>query len=137
MRLPFLLILGLAVMQVSADVVLVANTKHAGAKLTTDQVANAYLGKKVALPDGTVLVPVNQAEGKPARDEFLQKVTGKSDAQIKSYWAKLAFTGKGDAPKDVGGDADVKKAVAGNPNTVGYIEKSAVDASVSVVYTAE
>ncbi len=114
-----------------------ANPKHAGTKLSTDQVSNVYLGKKIALPDGSVLIPLNQAEGKPVREEFLQKVTGKSDAQIKAYWAKLAFTGKGDAPKDAGGDSEIKKMVAGNPNMVGYMDKSAVDSTVVIVYTAE
>jgi hypothetical protein len=123
--------------QACAEVVLVANPKHAGTKLSTDQVSNVYLGKKIALPDGSVLIPLNQAEGKPVREEFLQKVTGKSDAQIKAYWAKLAFTGKGDAPKDAGGDSEIKKMVAGNPNMVGYMDKSAVDSTVVIVYTAE
>jgi ABC-type phosphate transport system substrate-binding protein len=30
----------------------------------------------------------------------------------------------------------VKKAVAANPNAIGYIDRSAVDASVKVIYTA-
>lgn len=137
MRLPFLIGLALLASQASAEIVLVANAKHAGAKLSTEQVGGAYLGKKLLLPDGTVLIPVNQNEGKPAREEFLPKVTGKSEAQIKTYLAKLAFTGKADAPREVGGDAEVKKMVASNPNIVGYIDKGAVDGSVVVIYSAE
>ena len=137
MRMLLVVICGCALQCALADTVLVANPKHAGTKLTTDQVASAYLGKKVSLADGSVLTPINQAEGKPAREEFLTKVTGKSDAQIKAYWAKLAFTGKGDAPREVGGDADVKKQVASNPGLVGYIDKAAVDGSVVVVYMPE
>jgi ABC-type phosphate transport system substrate-binding protein len=33
--------------------------------------------------------------------------------------------------------ADVKKMVANNANAIGYIEKSAVDASVKVLLTAD
>lgn len=137
MRLFILVGMALLASQASAETVLVANPKHAGTKLSTEQVAGAYLGKKLILPDGTVLIPINQAEGKAAREEFLPKVTGKSEAQIKTYIAKLTFTGKGDAPREVGGDANVKKMVASNPNIVGYIDKGAVDASVIVVYSAE
>jgi ABC-type phosphate transport system substrate-binding protein len=39
-------------------------------------------------------------------------------------------------PKEAGDSAAVKKAVAADPKAIGYIEKSAVDASVKVVYTA-
>jgi hypothetical protein len=33
--------------------------------------------------------------------------------------------------------AEVKKFVAGNPDAIGYIEKSAVDGSVKVLLTVE
>ena len=39
-------------------------------------------------------------------------------------------------PKEVGDSAAVKKAVAADPKAIGYIEKSAVDGSVKVLYTA-
>jgi hypothetical protein len=43
------------------------------------------------------------------------------------------FTGQGQPPKEVADPASVKKAVAADPKTVGYIDKSDVDASVKVV----
>jgi ABC-type phosphate transport system substrate-binding protein len=46
------------------------------------------------------------------------------------------FTGKATMPKEAGSSADVKKAIAGNPKAIGYIEKSAVDSTVKVVFTA-
>ena len=39
-------------------------------------------------------------------------------------------------PKEVANSAAVKSAVAANPKAIGYMEKSAVDATVKVVYTA-
>ena len=47
----------------------------------------------------------------------------------------IIFTGKGQPPKEVPNTAEVKKLVSGNPNTIGYIEKSAVDSSVKVVWS--
>lgn len=61
------------------------------------------------------------------------KATGRNAAQIKATWAKLLFTGKGNPPKEVSGNAEVKKFVAGNPAAIGYIDKAAVDGSVKVV----
>ena len=95
------------------------------------------LGKNSALPGGGAATPVDQADGSPLRDQFYTKVSSKSAAQMKAYWAKQIFTGKGQAPKEAGDSAAVKAAVAGNPNLIGYIDRSAVDATVKVLLTVK
>ena len=72
----------------------------------------------------------------PLMDEFYKKVLDKEAGQVKALWSKLVFTGKATMPKEVAGSAAVKAAVAANPKAIGYIEKSAVDATVKVVFTA-
>ena len=52
---------------------------------------------------------------------------------MKAIWSRIVFTGKGQPPTEVPDSSAVKKAVAAQPNVVGYIDKSAVDASVKVV----
>lgn len=121
-----LLALGAASLPAAADVVVVAGAASS-ASLTKEQVADVFLGKTPGL------TPVDQAESNPLREEFYTKVVGKSAAQAKSYWSKLAFTGKGTPPKEMASSAEVKKALAANPALVGYIEKSAVDASVKTL----
>ena len=73
----------------------------------------------------------------PAHDLFYTKVTGKNSAQVKAAWSRLVFSGKATPPKELATAADVKKFVASNPDAIGYIEKSAVDASVKVVFSAD
>jgi ABC-type phosphate transport system substrate-binding protein len=82
------------------------------------------------------MTPIDQPESSAIRGEFYKKVTDKEPAQAKALWSKLVFTGKATLPKEVPSSADVKKAVAADPKAIGYIEKSAVDASVKVVLTA-
>jgi len=113
-----------------AEVVVVVNPKSAAASMTDEQVAQFFIGKS------TAMTPIDQAESNPVRTEFYKKVTGKDPAQAKALWSKLIFTGKATLPKEVAGSADVKKIVAADPKAIGYIEKSAVDATVKVVYTA-
>lgn len=96
-------------------------------------VVKVFLGKKKDLA-GISVVPVDQSEGSAARSDFYGTVVKKSEAQLKSYWSRLIFTGKGQAPQVVGGDADVKGMVSSNPNLVGYIDEGAVDGSVKVIY---
>jgi len=117
-------------MPAMAEVVVVVNAKSAESSMTKDQVAQFFLGKSRSM------TPVDQADSTPVRDEFYKKVTDKDASQVKSLWSKLVFTGKAKLPKEVGDSAAVKKAVAADPNVIGYIEKSAVDSSVKVVYSA-
>ncbi|HEU4653182.1 MAG TPA: hypothetical protein VFS47_04310 [Steroidobacteraceae bacterium] len=114
----------------SAEVVVVVNPSNPVANMTADQVADYFLGKSTALQ------PVDLPESSATRTQFYQKVTGKDAAQVKAVWTRLIFTGKATPPKEVSSSADVKKTVAGNDKAIGYIEKSAVDSSVKVVFTA-
>jgi ABC-type phosphate transport system substrate-binding protein len=116
-----------------ADVVVVVSAKSAVGSLTADEVSQLFLGKIGTFPSGSLAVPIDQSEGTPARGEFYTKVTGKDAAQVKAYWSKLVFTGKGQPPKEVPGNAEVKKLVADNPNMIGYIDKSAADGSVKII----
>jgi ABC-type phosphate transport system substrate-binding protein len=113
-----------------AEVVAVVNTANSQASMTKDDVANVFTGKSSAL------TPVDQPESAPVRAEFYKKVADKDMSQAKALWAKLVFTGKATMPKEAADSAAVKKAVAANPKAIGYIEKSAVDATVKVVFTA-
>ena len=114
-----------------AEVVVVVSAKSPTSSLTKEQSSDIFMGK------ATSLTPLDQPESSPLRDEFYPKVTGKSAAQAKSYWAKMSFTGKGTPPKEGQGTDDIKKQLANNPNLVGYIEKSAVDSSVKVIFAVQ
>ena len=112
-----------------AEVVVVVNPKAAESTLSKEQVAQCFLGKS------TSMTPIDQPDNAPVRAEFYKKVADKDAAQAKALWSKLVFTGKATMPKEVADNAAVKAAVAANPKAIGYIDKSAVDASVKVVLT--
>lgn len=120
-----------------ADVVVVVGAKNPLSSLSKEQASDLFLGKSTSFPGGGTATPLDLPESNPAREEFYSKATGKSAAQAKSYWAKLSFTGKGTPPKEASSSADIKKQVAENSGLIGYIEKSAVDASVKVLVTVQ
>ena len=117
-----------------ADIVVVVSAKSSVGKLTKDQVADVFLGKSTSLPGASQAVPLDQAAGSKVRDEFYTKVTGQTQAQVKTTWAKLSFSGKGTPPKALGSDDEVKQQLAANPNAIGYVDKSKLDASVKAVF---
>lgn len=119
---------------VFAEVAVVVHPSAGFDSLSEDDISRLFLGKAKSFPNGESAVPINQNEGEVTRDKFNDAVVKKNASQLKAYWSQLVFTGKGTPPKDVGGSADVKKLVAANPNMIGYIDSSAVDGSVKVVY---
>ena len=118
-----------------AEVAIVMSAKSTIGVLTKQQVSDLFLGKVAAFPDGSLAVPLEQNDKSPEREDFHSKVTKRSSSQLKAYWAKQMFSGTGNPPKEVSGDADVKKLISANPNMIGYIEKASVDSSVKVVLT--
>ena len=106
-----------------------------GNELNKNYISRIFLGKKKVYPDGSAVIAVSQDENSPVRDEFVQKVVGKSVHQYRAYWAQLVFTGRGKPPKDVGRDDQVKKLVAQNPALIGFIDAASVDDTVKVVGT--
>ena len=120
-----------------AQVAVVAGAHSGATALSTDQVAALYLGKMDKTPGIDALVLIDQPETAPAREQLYAKVLGKSAAQVKAAWTRLVFSGKAQLPRELGSAAEVKKFLAGNPNAIGYIEKSDVDSSVKVLLSAD
>ena len=127
------LVLGACCGGARADVVAVVSSKSAITALSIDQVADIFLGRLSHFPNGALAVPIDLNDGSLERDRFYAKVARKTPAQIKSYWSKIIFTGRGQPPKTVPSDADMKKYIAANVAAIGYIEESMVDASVRVL----
>jgi ABC-type phosphate transport system substrate-binding protein len=121
----------------AAEVVVVVSAKSSATALTQEQAADIFLGRSNTLPGAGAAVPVDQAEGAGPRDEFYQKSAGKNAAQLKAYWSQRIFSGKGQPPKAAGDNGAVKAMLAANPTMVGYIDKSAVDASVKPLLTVK
>ena len=117
-----------------AEVVVVVSAKSPVTALSKHQIMDIFLGKMHRLPNDGTVVPVDQAEGSATRDEFYLEFSGQSPAQIKAYWSKIIFTGRGLPPPEVSNGLQVKKFIAEHPNAIGYIQDSLVDDSVKVLH---
>lgn len=120
-----------------ADVLVVTGEKSALTALDKNQVRNIFLGKVSSLPDGSNVIPIDQPESSPLRDEFYSKVANRSAAEAKAHWAQLSFTGRSMPPRESTGSSDLKKILNSTPGAVGYIEKSELDSSVKVIFTVK
>jgi len=127
------IVLSLASVPIPADVVAVVSAKSAVVALNKSQLADIFLGRVARFPNGVRAVPIDQADGSVARDEFYLRLAGKSAAQLRAYWSKILFTGRGQPPLAVANSDEVKRRLIGNPAAIGYIESNRVDGSVRVV----
>jgi ABC-type phosphate transport system substrate-binding protein len=99
--------------------------------LSKDQLSNLYLGRSFEYK------LVDLPEGSPTRDQFYKKLADRDQSQIKAMWARVIFTGKGQAPQVANDAAAVKKALTADPKAIAYIDKSAVDSSVKVLLSLD
>ncbi len=111
-----------------AEIVVVVNNTNAAA-LTKNDVSRIFLGKMKKY------TPVNVSSSNALRADFNKKALNKSSSQVKAYWSKLVFSGKGTPPKEFGSDAEIKAFVASNPNAIGYIDSASLDGTVKAALT--
>lgn len=115
-----------------ADIVVIVNPANTS-EVSADDVGRLFLGKKNKFADGSKAVPFYLAQGHEAREEFNKKALGKSSSQLKAYWSKLIFTGKGTPPDALGSVDDVIAKVASDPEAIAYIDAASVNDKVRVV----
>ena len=102
--------------------------------ISEDEVQRIFLGKKSTFNDGSKATPYALTPG-PTSDAFSEKALGKSASQLKAYWSKLVFTGKGIPPSELAGAKEAVSTVAKDASAIAYVDSAAVDASVKVVAT--
>lgn len=127
-----LIISGLLFSQLAvAELVVIVHPSNNN-QLDEATISKIYLGREKSFADGQSVVPLALADTAPASTAFNDAVLKKSSSQLKAYWSKLVFTGKGTPPKEIGSDEEMLKLVATNPSVIGYVDASKVDASVKV-----
>ena len=117
-----------------AGVVVIVHSSN-GAALDQGSISKIYLGKSSKFPGGGKVVPIALKADSAATGEFNSKVLGRDAAQLKAYWSKLVFTGKGVPPKEMGSDQEVIDLIASNPNMIGFVSDGADTSSVKVAAT--
>ena len=119
--------LSLAANAVAGDIVVIM--ARGAEPVTKEQLANIYLGRSLDYK------PLDLPEGTGLHDTFYKRATDRDYSQVKALWARLTFTGHAQPPKVLADAAAVKKAVAADPKSVGYIDSDDLDSSVKAVLT--
>ena len=129
------LIMAIAVVLPSMAMAEIAVIVHPsnGAALDKDAIQRIFLGKTRAFPGGGEAVPISFKEGSPEEEEFTKNVLAKTPKQLKAYWAKMVFTGKGTPPRQTDSLQEMLNLISANPNLIGFAPAGSVTGAVKVV----
>lgn len=116
----------------AGPVVVVSADSEIGA-LSQGQVRQLFNGqlRKVS---GVSVKPLDLPNGDVTRNTFYQEVTGKTAEQMKSYWARMIFTGRGMPPREVSSEREMGILLGGDPAFVGYLEETRVPQGLKVIF---
>jgi ABC-type phosphate transport system substrate-binding protein len=92
-----------------------------------------FLGKSRAFPSGGEAIPGAFKDGTPESNEFTSAVLSKTPKQLKAYWAKMIFTGKGTPPQAMESNQSILDVVSSNPSSIGFVLSGSESGSVKVV----
>ncbi len=118
----------------AADMVVIVNKGNTN-DVNKHMIEKIYTGDMSLWPNGGGIAAIDLPEDSTDRTAFTSMLLGKSVSSLKAQWAAKLFSGRATPPKVVGSDDDVKRAVAGNKNAVGYIKATSLDDSVKAVVT--
>ncbi len=111
----------------------IVHPSNPAAAVTRAQLAEVFLKKQTAWPDGTAIEPVEPPERSRARTYFLYDVmNGRSAVALKAFWQKKASSGK-TPPVEKASEEDVVSFVRATAGAIGYVGPATVVAGVKVV----
>lgn len=132
--LSLLLLCALLAGRAAADVVVVVNSASGVPSLTRDEVVNIFLGRFRQLPSGVPAAPLDLPAEHPDRVQFYRLLVHKEPSEIRSYWARLVFSGRTMPPRVATGEDDLVTQVAGSRQAVGYLSAAPNDPRIRVVF---
>ncbi len=134
-RLLFVLLLLLWTPMAAAefDLCVIGNPGLSVSALSEQTVRDLYLGKSVQFNNGTRVEIIDLPAGHPLRNNFYINVIGRDPGQMRAYWAKRVFTGKGSPPETRPDERSVVRWVAAGPGRIAYVSADMVDDTVKVL----
>jgi ABC-type phosphate transport system substrate-binding protein len=104
---------------------IIVNAANPLSALSKEEASEIFLKKVGKWPDGSEIVPIDQAEDSEVRREFCWYVHGRKAAAIRNYWEQAYFSGKRTPPPWMSSDDSVEQFVAANPRAIGYVTAAA------------
>ena len=106
-----------------ADIAVIVNVNNTSS-FNKNSITKLFLGKSKKFTNGEKCIPIDLTQGSLIATQFRQSMINKTSSQLKAYWSKKIFTGKGKPPSQYESSALAKMFVQNNANAIGYIDES-------------
>lgn len=117
----------------AAEVVPVVSSQNPLSAISRNEITNIFFGKTNRFPNGQAAIPIDQPDSSSSHEGFYRSIANRRPADIKAYWSKMIFTGRGQPPRVAPDDEAVKDILARKPQAIGYIDRKSVDSRVKVL----
>jgi len=125
-----LILLLLATLSFASEYVVISNKKMKD--LSKTQIKAIFL-KKINIINDLEVIPINLGTRNDLREKFEKDILKMNFVRLKSYWTKQHYLGHR-PPLSMKSQQSIKAFVKKVDGAIGYIEKSALDDSVKVLY---
>lgn len=116
------------------EMAVIVNKANTVENMDERTIAKLFLAKEKSFGSAKKAKLFDHPKGTNSREIFYQSIVKRSENQMKSYWSKLIFTGKGKPPKELPNDQEIISEVAKTESAIAYVNGSSVNDSVKVVY---
>jgi hypothetical protein len=94
---------------------------------------DAYLKKTPSWSNGKTIRPIDLPARSAVRERFALRILKKTPSQLRYYWNRRVFSGKGVPPAQVDSVAAAVAFVVGTPGAVAYLPPDADTGSAKVI----
>lgn len=113
---------------------IVVNEGRSDSPMKRADLSAIFLKKKVALADGTKVVPVDLPVASPVREAFSIAVHGRKSEAIDVFWSRQLFSGRGVPPQTLRTSEEVIAHLQANPDAIAYVDgDAALPAGIQVL----
>lgn len=107
-----------------ASDLVVITAKDNAHSLDIKDVSRIFLGKITQYPNGEKVTPLDINPSDPSYEQFARVVLKKNPSQLRAYWAKRVFTGKGKPPKIIATTDELLSLVSSDKQYLSYTDKN-------------
>lgn len=111
----------------------IANTNLDPVNLPVQNIRQLFLDESSFSSNGQTLKPLDLPESSEIRRFFYLRIANRTPAQMKSYWARMVFTGKGTPPLTLSTEEAVEQVVALEADKIGYVSKAPSNPKLKVL----
>jgi ABC-type phosphate transport system substrate-binding protein len=115
-----------------ADTIVIAHSNIPETTITTKELQEIFLGKRVQWQDNTAIHPVTIRDRK-LHETFLKQYIQKSPAKWNAHWKRMVFTGNGTPPRQFDTQQELLDYVANTAGAIGYVDAETPVEHVTII----